>query len=216
MNLQTFPCLPLSLFSQTITEYIEVAILNPICTTSDQTAFHSKLFVELHLCVDRLVQYGPCSSEVFFKTLIYLQRIEKLNGFGFVNVMTVSRLFVVGLMVASKYYDDDSHCNAVFAKIVGMTKEELMRLEMEFLSRIGYKLYVSEQEFFSIFQAFHSKESISLLSILGPHYSLSKTMHEILFQRRKLPDEIIPLTSAIQKTTLLNLLPHFSPQALVG
>jgi hypothetical protein len=180
MNLQTFPCLPVDVFVKALTKFIQKHLLAPICTQRETTLFHSSLYVELGTCVERLVTYAPCSSEAFFLTLIYLSRVEKNFGFGFVNDMTISRLFVIGTILASKFFDDCAPSNAVYGRIVGMDKTEILELEIEFLYLLQFDFYVREEEFVRLISLFYSPKG-QILPKMQNFYSLSKRVHQILF-----------------------------------
>ena len=50
-------------------------------------------------------------------------------------------------MIALKYNEDDYFTNEFYAKVGGVTKKEIDKLEYEFLIRTEYKLFVSKEVF---------------------------------------------------------------------
>lgn len=65
----------------------------------------------------------------------------------FLNEYNVVKFMVISLMEVGKYYDDLFNGNQkLIAKILEISTDELMSLEMEFLSCIDYKLTVSPKE----------------------------------------------------------------------
>ena len=61
--------------------------------------------------------------------------------------MNVHRLLLVMLMVAVKFLDDDYYNNEAFAKIGGVSKEEINALELEFLDFLDYDIWVCQEDF---------------------------------------------------------------------
>lgn len=51
------------------------------------------------------------------------------------------------MLIALKYNEDDYFNNEFYAKVGGVTKKEIDKLEYEFLIRSEYKLFVSEDVF---------------------------------------------------------------------
>lgn len=51
-------------------------------------------------------------------------------------------------MVAAKFFDEEYFSNSFYAKIGGISLEDMNRLEVEFLNLIDYKLYVEEKIFY--------------------------------------------------------------------
>ncbi len=51
------------------------------------------------------------------------------------------------MLIALKYNEDDYFANEFYAKVGGVAKKEIDKLEYEFLIRSEYKLYVSEDVF---------------------------------------------------------------------
>ena len=59
----------------------------------------------------------------------------------------INKLFYTCLMVTQKYYEDNPINNKTFAELVGINCDELLNLEIEFMSMINFKLHIKEEEF---------------------------------------------------------------------
>jgi len=82
--------------------------------------------------------------------LLYLDRLRGSNP-RYLSSVSSADLFLVSLMVASKYLHDDGEEDEVFndewATSGGVSRNQLNRLELEFLSSIDWRLHVTPAEF---------------------------------------------------------------------
>merc|ERR1719348_679753 len=82
--------------------------------------------------------------------LLYLERLRRRNPEYLASVSSAD-LFLVSLLVASKFLQDDGEEDEVFnddwAASGGMDTKELNRLELEFLSALDWRIYVDNHEF---------------------------------------------------------------------
>jgi len=97
------------------------------------------------------VARDTCSSPTsLVVALLYLERLRGSNP-GYLSTVSSADLFLVSLMVASKYLHDDGEEDEVFndewATSGGMTKRQLNDLEMEFLISLDWRLHVTPVEF---------------------------------------------------------------------
>jgi len=81
---------------------------------------------------------------------MYLDRLRSSNT-KYLSTISSTDLFLVSLMVASKYLYDDGEEDEVFndewATSGNLEKKELNRLELEFLSAIDWNIYVSPDDY---------------------------------------------------------------------
>ncbi|EDW12074.1 protein CNPPD1 [Drosophila mojavensis] len=88
----------------------------------------------------------PCS---LIMALIYLDRLNSIDpGYGY--RITPQELFVVSLMISTKFYagHDERFYLEDWAKEGNMTEDKLKQLELEFLTAIDWKIYISNEQFF--------------------------------------------------------------------
>lgn len=90
---------------------------------------------------------GPSSLVL---ALMYLDRIRKKNP-DYLTTISSADLFLVSMMVASKFLHDDGEEDEVFndewAQSGGMETKEINNLEINFLSAIDWRIFVSSEDF---------------------------------------------------------------------
>ncbi|XP_053664259.1 uncharacterized protein LOC128713424 [Anopheles marshallii] len=88
----------------------------------------------------------PCS---LILAMIYLDRLNATDP-TFVRRITPSELFIVSMMVSTKFYcgyDEDIYLSA-WAEYGNMTPDQMKTLELEFLDALNWNAYVSKRDFF--------------------------------------------------------------------
>lgn len=113
---------------------------------------NDNLFLE-RLCFDyaadlsREAVLSPCSLVV---ALIYLERLSQKNP-NFVSSIPSSKLFLVSVMIASKFLNDEGEDDEVFnpdwANSANIDLTELNQLERDFLQAMDWSLFVDHEEF---------------------------------------------------------------------
>jgi len=90
---------------------------------------------------------GPSSLVL---ALLYLDRLRKRNP-DYLTSISSADLFLVSMMVASKFLHDDGEEDEVFndewAQSGGMDAKEMNKLEIEFLTAIDWRIFVNTEEF---------------------------------------------------------------------
>lgn len=104
---------------------------------------------------DRILKYCPSTADVFISLLVYLDRIAT-KGFSlssnpesslfFLDSYNVHRLVIAGMTVASKFFSDVFYKNSRYAKVGGLSVEELNNLELQFLLLLDFKLLIGIEE----------------------------------------------------------------------
>ncbi|XP_076266602.1 protein CNPPD1 [Rhynchophorus ferrugineus] len=101
--------------------------------------------------ISRNACVSPCSLVL---AMIYLERLKKCNV-EYLERTTPSDLFLVSLMVSSKYLFDDGEVDEVYmdewAASSEMTCKELVLLERDFLKAIDWQIFVNELSFWKKF-----------------------------------------------------------------
>uniref|UniRef100_A0A7S4PH37 Cyclin n=1 Tax=Paramoeba aestuarina TaxID=180227 RepID=A0A7S4PH37_9EUKA len=149
MQLQTLPCSSLEEFIDALTtELGELIAFGAGETSRRETKFHALRapIISLRQYVERVTTYAPCTVECFVVALVYLNRMSS-QKLGFINPMTIHRLFLASLLLAAKYYDDLYFNNKFYARVGGISCKELNALELEFLIRTEFSLGISKEEF---------------------------------------------------------------------
>ncbi|XP_060529920.1 protein CNPPD1 [Cylas formicarius] len=97
--------------------------------------------------ISRNASVSPCSLVL---AMLYFDRLKNCKP-EYLERTAPADLFLVSLMVSSKYLFDDGECNEVFMKrwanSGGITCKQLVSLEKEFLKAIDWEIYVNELAF---------------------------------------------------------------------
>ena len=117
--------------------------------TYEFTQFHCRRAPQLALSayLDRLTQHMMCSDEVFVIASYYLERLREKQPWLVMNTSAMYRLLLAGAVVAAKYFDDKFYPNAWYAKVGGISTNELNALEHLFLEYIDFELYFKPEEY---------------------------------------------------------------------
>lgn len=103
--------------------------------------------------ISRNACVSPCSLVL---ALLYLERLKTLNA-EYVDKVVPSELFLVSMMVASKFLHDDGEEDEVFnnewASSAGLDVKVINQLEWEFLTAINWEVFVSEEDFWTRLQS---------------------------------------------------------------
>ncbi|XP_015598257.1 protein CNPPD1 [Cephus cinctus] len=111
-----------------------------------------RLDVEEASRVSRNACVSPCSLVL---ALLYLERLKDCNP-EYLNKVAPSELFLVSLMVASKFLHDDGEEDEVFnnewARSGDLTVPQINRLEKEFLNAIDWAVFIADHDFWERLQ----------------------------------------------------------------
>jgi len=131
-------------------------VLTELCVSNDEQGDPKRIVSKFHaLCVpsldikgylERIAKYSGCSPECFVLCLVYIDRIIQCRRF-IVNSYSIHRLLITGSMLATKFFDDHYYNNAYYAKVGGVTCEEMNSLEVEFLFMLNFHLFVSTRTY---------------------------------------------------------------------
>ncbi|XP_015110142.1 protein CNPPD1 isoform X2 [Diachasma alloeum] len=106
-----------------------------------------RLDVEEASRISRNACVSPCS---FVLALLYLERLKDCNP-EYLYKVAPSELFLVSLMIASKFLNDDGEEDEVFntewAQSGDLTVPHMNRLEKEFLTAINWEIFVHNDQF---------------------------------------------------------------------
>jgi len=117
--------------------------------SSKKTCFDSSSVPQLGVreYLERLQRYVLCSEEAFILSLVYVDRLVQRRSHVAVTGLSAHRLALTSLVVALKFQDDAFYTNSYYAKIGGVSLEELNYLEIEFIKSLDWKLTVDPVEY---------------------------------------------------------------------
>lgn len=111
-----------------------------------------RLDVEEASRISRNACVSPCSLVL---ALLYLERLKNCNP-EYLQRVAPSELFLVSLMVASKFLHDDGEedevFNAEWAESAGLTLSQMNNLEKDFLIAIDWTIFVCNNDFWDRLQ----------------------------------------------------------------
>lgn len=102
---------------------------------------------ELEFYIRRLVQYSNCSASAFVTALVYLDRVQERCKALSMSEMNCHRLICTALVLAIKYLDDEVYSNVYYARVGGLSTEELNSLEATMLDVLGWNLTVCPETY---------------------------------------------------------------------
>jgi hypothetical protein len=102
--------------------------------------------VSLVQYLSRIHTYAKCSDSCFVVALIYIDRIIAMHSFR-VTALNVHRIFLASILLSAKFLDDIYYNNSFYAKLGGISLQELNALELEFLRLTRFDLNVSEEQY---------------------------------------------------------------------
>lgn len=81
--------------------------------------------------------------------ILAMMYLDKLLAKGFVLTNeNIHKTFFVCMMEAQKFYNDGTYSNKDFAKLCGISSQELIDLEFEFLDYIEYNMNIPDEQYF--------------------------------------------------------------------
>jgi hypothetical protein len=85
-------------------------------------------------------------------TLIYIDRLCDLNQLH-LNDFNIHRIILATVLIAIKYNEDDYYSNDYYAKVGGISLQEINTLEYECVKLLNHKLFV-EEEFYKKYELY--------------------------------------------------------------
>jgi len=148
-------------------------------TDFKRTVFHAEKapLISLPRYLERVLSFAPCSNSCFIIALIYIDRIIQTHSDFILNSLSVHRMLITSVMLATKFFDDETFNNLYYAKVGGLQVSELNQLEEKFLTLIDFTLTIPSD----LFERYrcelmkHSKVSCAKTAL---SCSSSKVAHE--------------------------------------
>uniref|UniRef100_A0A7S0GTG5 Cyclin n=1 Tax=Amorphochlora amoebiformis TaxID=1561963 RepID=A0A7S0GTG5_9EUKA len=97
--------------------------------------------------VSRIAKYSQCNAQSFILALIYIDRLIQRNPSFLITSLNAHRLFITAIVAAAKFSSDFFFKNSFYAKVGGISTAELNELELEFLFRTHFDLFVKKDTF---------------------------------------------------------------------
>lgn len=88
-----------------------------------------------------------CTQESYVVALIYLDRVTAMKPELELSNYCIHRLFLTALIISVKFYEDKYYKNSYYARVGGISSNEVNTLEHEFLIYIEFALFVKSEEY---------------------------------------------------------------------
>jgi len=129
--------------------------------------------ISIEKFMNRFLRCTSISAEAMLAAMFYIACFHCRFGDSFpLNILTIHRLVAVSLLCSAKYFDDEHQNNSNYAKVAGVTRDEINVLEIEFLLIIKYDLHITMEVYNRIYSEFVLQNPL-LSTILYPFDSAS-------------------------------------------
>ncbi|KAJ6852523.1 cyclin-P3-1-like isoform X2 [Iris pallida] len=92
--------------------------------------------------MERIFKYSKCSPSCFILAQIYIDRFLQQPDF-LLTSFNVHRLLMTSVVIAAKFIDDAFFKNAYYARVAGVSTEEMNRMELNLLFSLDFRLQVN-------------------------------------------------------------------------
>ncbi|XP_047983933.1 cyclin-U2-2-like [Salvia hispanica] len=120
--------------------------------------------------LERIFRYTKAGPSVYVVAYIYIDRLCHLHPDFRLGPANVHRLLITTIMLASKYVEDKNYRNSYFARVGGLTTEQMNKLEVEFLFMMKFKMHVNV----SVYESYCSHLEREVSS--GGGYQIERTL----------------------------------------
>ena len=124
-------------------------ILNKMCNSNTDikynNIFTSNVVPNMTIdeYIDRIIKYFDCGDSFIIYALIYVDRFCNIMSFD-VTIQNVYKMLITCCVIACKYNEDDHYSNEYYARIGGISLNEMNTLELNMLISIKYDLHINK------------------------------------------------------------------------
>jgi len=102
--------------------------------------------ISINLFLQRFLKYSNIEESTLIISLIYLDRYCEFTQTK-LQPLNIHRLVLCSTLAAIKYNEDDYFANSFYAKVGGVTMEEINKLENKFITGLDFALFIYEESF---------------------------------------------------------------------
>lgn len=120
----------------------------------NKSIFNSKKppSISIQQYLERIVKYSKIEDSTLITMLIYIDRLCDLTQLH-LNDYNIHRIILANIILAIKYNEDDYYANDYYAKVGGITLQEINSLEYECVKLLKHKLFV-DGEFYKKYEMY--------------------------------------------------------------
>ena len=94
--------------------------------------------------IERIITYSHIDKPSFIAMFIYLDRFAERCS---LSIKNIHKIIISSMLCAIKYCNDDIFPNTFYAKIGGISLEEINMLEICFYNKLSFNFFVSSNEY---------------------------------------------------------------------
>ncbi|KAM1069819.1 hypothetical protein ACFX13_001740 [Malus domestica] len=119
--------------------------------TQKLSVFHSLTTptISIHSYLQRIFKYADCSPSCFVVAYVYLDRFTQMQPLLPIDSFSVHRLLITSVLVSAKFMDDNYYNNAYYARVGGISTQEMNLLEVDFLFGLGFQMNVTPVTYYT-------------------------------------------------------------------
>ncbi len=102
--------------------------------------------ITLYGYIERILKYSKIQESTIVLSLIYIDTICEKNNLLLTNY-NIHRIVFTSILVAIKYNEDEYYSNSYYAKVAGLSIDEINNLEYVFLNLLDYRLFVHNENY---------------------------------------------------------------------
>lgn len=80
--------------------------------------------------------------------ILSMMNLDKLLSKNFIlTSINIHKVFFLCMMETQKYYSDENFTNKDYAKVCGISTDELLELEMEFMNYMDFNIFIKDEDY---------------------------------------------------------------------
>ena len=143
-----------------ISELIELNcsnLNNNISTSNDIFNISQIPNISILNYLKRIVEYTNIEESTLICALIYIDTVAKNKK---ITNLNIHKILFSAILASIKYNEDKIYRNNYYSQIAGISLEELLKIENEFLNLIQFKLFIDDDKYLSYKLALEGCEKI--------------------------------------------------------
>uniref|UniRef100_A0A7S3PL70 Cyclin-like domain-containing protein n=1 Tax=Aplanochytrium stocchinoi TaxID=215587 RepID=A0A7S3PL70_9STRA len=98
--------------------------------------------------------FRSVGMRTLFLSVVYIEHLQDILPDFELNIYNVHRLFLISMLIAAKYTEDYPISNKYWAKVGGISKEQVNNLESVFCCMSEFNLYVADDELKTLYDEY--------------------------------------------------------------
>lgn len=161
----------------------------------------------------RIVQFAACSPSCLILAMVYIERLVARTPFLVITRYTVHRICVTAMLLAVKFVEDLHYDNEYWARIAGISLEEINCLEADFLNLLDWNLNVRSEVYNRYLHGLVSTAAAPVELGESPASAIQNAVPSVPVRRRaSLAGSVAPMPS--RRKSIGILVPSVNPPVM--